>query len=231
MFIVFIATSILFYKILQKRKANFIQQKENENKQAKLELKAIYSQLNPHFIFNALASIQSLLNKKDIERANTYLSEFSSLLRSALKSTERELTPLSYELQIIEPYLSLEQLRFQFKYTITIDESININEVEIPSLLLQPLVENAIKHGISSLYEKGEIAILFTKFQKDLLLSIIDNGLGYNVSEISTGLGLKLTKDRIHLLNQTLNVNSIELMIESAKNKGTTVHLIFKNWL
>jgi LytS/YehU family sensor histidine kinase len=106
-----------------------------------------------------------------------------------------------------------------------------MNEIEIPSLLLQPLVENAIKHGISSLYEKGNISIKFSRNFKDLLISINDNGVGYNVSDSSTGLGLKLTKDRIQLLNKTFNENFIEFSIESEQNKGTTVHLIFKNWL
>jgi hypothetical protein len=126
-------------------------------------LRSIRAQLNPHFIFNALSSIQGLINKNDIPAANHYLTEFSSLLRESLRNNDKELVPLDAELRILETYLKLEQLRFHFQYEIIVDEAIDKNAVEIPALLLQPLIENAIKHGVAGLQEKGRVTILLVQ--------------------------------------------------------------------
>ncbi|MEO7531322.1 MAG: histidine kinase [Sediminibacterium sp.] len=211
---------------------NRIRLKKEKNKTAHLQLglKSIRSQLNPHFIFNALSSIQGLINKNDITGANHYLTEFSSLLRESLKNNDRELVPLNTELRILETYLKLEQLRFQFQYEIIVDETIDQNAIEIPALLLQPLIENAIKHGVAILNEKGKVQIDFRSNHQDFLISVSDNGKGFSQHSNTQGLGLKLTKDRILLLNQTFKKQPIELSIESAQNTGTTVHLSFKNW-
>ncbi|MEO8172023.1 MAG: histidine kinase [Sediminibacterium sp.] len=210
-----------------------IRLKKEKKKTAYLQLglKSIRSQLNPHFIFNALSSIQGLINKNDIPGANHYLTEFSSLLRESLRNNDRELVPLDTELKIMETYLKLEQLRFQFQYEIIVDEAIDKNAVEIPALLIQPLIENAIKHGLAGLYEKGMLTVSFSANHRNLLVSITDNGNGFIQDTPTGGFGLKLTKDRIHLLNQSFKKQPIHLSIESAKTKGTTVHLGFENWL
>lgn len=202
-----------------------------KRQQLSLEIKSIRSQLNPHFVFNALASIQGLINKNDIAGANHYLTEFSNLLRESLQSTNKEMTPLFSEITLLDTYLKLEQLRFHFQYSITIDDSIDQNAVEIPSLLLQPLVENAVKHGVASLQEKGIIAIRFTAVNNHLEISITDNGSGFNGKQSQNGLGLKLTQDRIHLLNRSSKKQKIEILFKCNQHTGTTVHLIFQNWL
>jgi two-component system LytT family sensor kinase len=194
-------------------------------------LRSIRSQLNPHFIFNALSSIQGLINKNDMTGANHYLTEFSSLLRESLKNNDRELVPLDSELRILETYLKLEQLRFHFQYEIIVDETIDKNALEIPALLLQPLIENAIKHGVAGLHETGRVIITFNATHKNVEVSIADNGTGFIQNTAKQGLGLKLTKDRIRLLNQSFKKQPIQLSIESAPNNGTTVHLGFENWL
>ena len=194
-------------------------------------LRSIRSQLNPHFIFNSLSSIQGLINKNDIAGANHYLTEFSSLLRESLKNNDKELVPLDSELKILETYLKLEQLRFHFQYEIIIDKLIDKNAAEIPALLLQPLIENAIKHGVAGLHEKGRVIITFSTAYTNLMVSIADNGNGLVQNTATQGLGLKLTKDRIELLNQSFKKQPIQLHIESAHNNGTTVHLCFENWL
>ncbi len=194
-------------------------------------LKSIRSQLNPHFVFNALSSIQGLINKKDITAANHYLTEFSNLLRETLKNNDKELVPLQTELKILETYLILEQLRFHFRYEIIIDEKIDKNSVEIPSLLFQPLIENAVKHGVSTLHDNGVIKISFFSDHQNLQITICDNGNGFIENTAGSGLGMKLTKDRIALLNLSFKKQAILFSIESAQNIGTTVHLIFKNWL
>ena len=216
----------------QRRKLSAIAKKDMENKQAKLELKAVYAQLNPHFIFNALSSIQGLINKNQISDANKYLAEFSTLLRAALKNTDKELVPLSVEIHIIENYLNLEQLRFPFLYQIVVADNINTNALELPPLLMQPIIENAIKHGVSAINEKGRIDIEFSKKETDMMIRIEDNGTGFDTDNIRiAGVGLKLTKERIHLWNQNSTEQKILLAIESKIGKGTTIILIFKNWL
>lgn len=225
-FIGFIA--LLFYSKGQKKKLD-----EARLKKEKLEmnLQSIRSQLNPHFVFNALNSIQGLINKNDTAQANMYLTEFSSLLRESLKNKEKEFVPLSEEIKTLETYIKLEQLRFHFKYVISVDEHINTNAVEIPYLLLQPLIENAIKHGVATLHKKGNICIRVYTENKNLLIDVTDNGEGFSYNAPSNGFGLKLTRERIEVLNQSLKEEHIKLLIESSEAKGSTIHLIFENWL
>lgn len=196
-----------------------------------LEMKAVRAQLNPHFVFNALGSIQGLINKNEIGKANQYLSAFSSLLRDSLNNNDKEMIPLQSELKTIDTYLQLEQMRFDFQFTITTDSSINTTLTEVPVLLLQPLVENAVKHGVSILHERGVIVLTLTASGKDLLISIKDNGRGFQTQVPANGHGLKLTQERIRLLNKTLKKQSILLVTNSSENSGTDVHLTFKNWL
>lgn len=196
-----------------------------------LEKRSLRAQLNPHFVFNAMSSIQGLINKKDIDAANDYLTEFSNLLRESLNNNERETIPLSAEIRLLNNYLKLEQLRFHFEYIFSVDESINTNAVEVPTLLLQPIIENAVKHGVSVLNEKGLINIDFKASGNDLVASVSDNGKGFTLSSSDKGFGLKLTNERIGLLNRTLKNQSVKLQIDTPAGNGTLVHLIFKNWL
>lgn len=197
-----------------------------------LELKSIRSQLNPHFIFNALASIQGLINKNEIAKANRYLSEFGTLMRDSLKGSSKDFTPLDKEIATLDTYLKLEQLRFHFAYDIQTADDLPLRDLEIPSLLLQPLVENAVKHGISNMREAGRIQIVFVKDGNDFTCLIRDNGKGYAPGAASEeGFGLKLTKDRIHLLNQVLKEQSITFDITGEEGKGTAARLVFKNWI
>jgi hypothetical protein len=196
-----------------------------------LELKSIRSQLNPHFIFNALSSIQGLINKNHIESANRYLSEFGSLMREALKGSRTDFTPLQTEVQTLDTYLKLEQLRFHFTYTIRVDPDLPIQGLEVPSLLLQPLVENAVKHGISTLQGEGVIAVSFVKENANFTCTIRDNGTGFDSGTAAVGYGLTLTRDRIRLLNEVLDGQSIHMEIISAPRVGTTVVLTFEHWI
>jgi len=221
---------IVFY-LIKKREKVKLQKKETERKQAQLELKAIYAQLNPHFIFNALNSIQGLINKKELSNANLYLTEFSSLLRESLKNNDKEFIPLITEVKTLETYIRLEQLRFHFKYSFQIDPNINTNTVDIPALLLQPLIENSIKHGISSLDKNGFISISLQQKDKNLFIEISDNGKGFEIGNKTNGFGLKLTNERIQLLNQSYKEQPIQMSIKSDAENGTIVHLIFENWI
>jgi LytS/YehU family sensor histidine kinase len=146
-----------------------------------------------------------------------------------MTNNNKEKTSMKEELITLETYLKLEQLRFGFKFEIKTND-INIYETEIPSLLLQPLIENAVKHGVSSLKEDGMVGLLFSKTNNDMIVEIQDNGGGFAINEEVSGYGLKLTRDRIKLLNQIMNGQSIELRIKGNTPSGTIVSLQFKNW-
>ncbi|MEO7046560.1 MAG: histidine kinase, partial [Ferruginibacter sp.] len=224
-----IALLLVFFLFLLYRQR--LKNEKERKAKLNLELRSIRSQLNPHFVFNALGSIQGLINTNEINKANQYLSEFSNLLRDSLKSSDKDFVPLESELQMIESYLKLEQLRFGFEYKINVDDSINTSEIQIPSLLIQPLIENAVKHGIAGMREKGKIAIDFFRKDKTMYIQINDNGKGFNLSGEHTGYGLKLTRDRIHLLNQTHKEEFITMDIKSEKEKGSNLLLSFKNYV
>ena len=195
----------------------------------KSKIKMLYAQLNPHFVFNALGSIQGLLNDNQIEKANQYLVGFGSLLRNTLASSENETQSLEIEIKSINNYIELEQLRNPFVYRLTIDEKINVHEVQTLPLLLQPLIENAIKHGISN-KENAEIRITISKKEDDLIFELADNGKGFDTLAEQKGFGLKLVKDRITLFNQSSKKMKIDMKIQSNLS-GTRITIYYKNWL
>ena len=224
--VVALSGGFLFLILLVKQKRITREEIANRAK-LQLELKAIHAQLNPHFVFNALSSIQGLMNKQDIKGANSYLVEFAKLMRESLNSGNKDEVQLKREIDVLKTYINLEQLRFGFDYQITIDENINTSEINIPSLLLQPLVENAIKHGVSTCKDKGKIDIHFIKADDNLLIIIKDNGKGFNLNDIATGYGLKLTQERIELLNQ---LKPEQTVVIQNQQLGTEIKLTFNNW-
>lgn len=213
-----------------RRQSQRIKTQDVQKHLVQTELKSIRSQFNPHFVFNALTSIQGLMTKNDAENASKYLIEFSQLMRDSLKAGNTEFVSISIEIRILENYLNLEKLRFGFNYQIIVDSLLDTNAIEIPGLLLQPIVENGIKHGISPLKEKGLLKISFQKKGNDLIIRIIDNGRGIPEGEPSNGFGLQLTKERVALLNQALNQQQINFSI-SRKDKRTEAIFHLINWL
>ncbi|MCF8453943.1 MAG: histidine kinase [Pedobacter sp.] len=206
-------------KAAARRKEEALQQK----------LRVVQSQLNPHFIFNSLSSIQSMINTGRIDEANDYLSEFSTLMRSTLNGSDKIYSPLEHEINILDTYLKLEQIRFGFSYKITVQDGLNRNEIEVPVLIFQPMVENAVKHGVSALKEKGEIIVHFYAEKKKLICTITDNGDGYSQEHQQYGYGFKLTNDRIKLINEMTNYKAIGLSIDS--KDGTVIKFIFNDWI
>lgn len=201
---------------------------EKEKEKAQLQLEAVRSQLNPHFLFNALAGIQTLMNTDQTEQANRYLTRFSRLTRSVLKSTD--LISLDEERNLLDDYLQMEQLRFNFKYEITIDPNLDLHNTEIPSMMLQPFIENAVKHGIASLGSDGRITIAIFRNNDDLTLKIEDNGKGFDTSRSYAGLGFNLSTKRIALLNKIYKKDPILLNMESQPGK-TIVSIVLTKWL
>lgn len=214
------------YRDSQKRKLK----REAQNRQiATLQLQSVRAQLNPHFIFNALAGIQNLMNKNEVENANKYLSKFARLTRNILDEGNKELTTIEQEITLLNDYLQMEQMRFGFQFNIEINEQEIDQQIEIPAMLLQPFTENAVKHGVSALKEKGSISIIITKTGSTLVLAVKDNGKGFAATN-GTGMGLKLCEDRIALLNQVYkNINI--LLHTASNNNGTVITIELQNWL
>jgi two-component system LytT family sensor kinase len=217
--------ALYFSKKRNKKKASENEQQKNT---AKLQLNAIRSQLNPHFLFNALAGIQNLMNKNETDNANKYLSKFARLTRNILDA--KELISLSQEKNLLDDYLQMEQLRFGFKYEIIPSESLDLDNLEIPSMLLQPFVENAVKHGISKKATDGKVVVTFIKQANDLVLIVDDNGGGFDTGKKYEGLGMPLSESRIALLNSIYKENRFTLAIESTTN-GTKISLTLTDWL
>lgn len=219
---------VLILNNRKKRAAKIIAQKLQEKEIAKLQLDSVRSQLNPHFLFNALAGIQNLMNKNEIDNANRYLSKFARLTRNVLD--HKELISLTAEKTLLDDYLQMEQLRFGFQYIITASSDLEVENIEIPAMLLQPFVENAVKHGIAGKGNDGKIEISFIKQETDLILSVKDNGNGFDVEKDYAGLGLALTKNRISLLNSIYKETTFLLEMKADAN-GTLIRITINQWL
>lgn len=195
-----------------------------------LEMQALHAQMNPHFLFNALSSIQGLMNDQQTDKANKYLSGFAALLRSAVSQGRKELVPLSIDLKDLNNYIALEQLRFGFRYEQDILPGLPADDINVPPLLAQPLIENAAKHGLSGKRENGLLTLQITRERSDLLLIITDNGNGFNPDNAVTGHGIALTKERIALFNRMYRHRKIILTISSTA-AGTRCSFRFSNWI
>jgi two-component system LytT family sensor kinase len=205
-----------------------IQAKSREQQETEQRIRLLQSQLNPHFTFNSLSSIQGLINVNQTDKANYYLESFGNLLRKTLERSQHIYNTLDREIDMMKTYLSLEELRFNFQWNITVDSSFNAAEIEVPTLLLQPLIENAVKHGISGLGDEGQLSITCSNDHNDLIIIIKDNGAGFD-GTARQGFGIRLTNDRIAAINKLEKEKSIQLTYE--KNAGTVVILTFKNWI
>ncbi len=215
------------------------------NKQQKLAnnllaLKSMRSQMNPHFIFNALNSVNSFIAVNDERNANRYLSEFSVLMRSVLENSDEDFIPFSKEIALLELYVKLEHNRFKekFDYTISVDESIQVDDFSIPPMLLQPYIENAIWHGLRYKETKGTLEIMVTKISSDSISVLIkDNGVGRKKSkELKTknqrkqkSKGLSTIQKRIEILNNMYRDRiSVQVSDVNKDGSGTKVVLILK---
>ena len=242
---------ISFFALRQKRRADKIssmqQASESEKKKLELEmrwfdseLKALRSQMNPHFIFNCMASIQSFMTQNDPASAAKFLSKFARLIRTTLENSMQTFTLLEAELKMLEDYMELEKLRFgnKFIFSIEVDENIDPEITEVPSMLIQPYLENAIIHGIGALKDKqGQLYISLKKENNILQCAITDNGVGRKKAqeikkqnEIShKSLGMSILQERLELINAKGNINVqsniIDLQDEQGNPSGTCVEL------
>jgi len=209
--IVFIFLFFVVYR--SRREATFRKREfELELSKSSMEMRALRSQVNPHFIFNCLASIQHFISKNDNKQAEYYLVRFSRLIRQVLENSTQNMVALAEDLEALEMYVEMERLRLQnqFDFDLQIDKSIDSEEVFVPPLIIQPLVENAIWHGVGAEGEKAEIKVEIMLGDKHLEC-IVENPLQETekkkVSYKRKSLGLVLIKERLELLNGIYNTN------------------------
>ncbi len=229
--ILLLLASMIGYMLYKRRRDALDQKKlaDFHTKVAETELKALRSQMNPHFIFNALNSISDYVVKNDVEMANTYLLKFAKLTRAILENSEKKWITLQEDLELIELYIQIESLRLQNKlsHTIKVDEIIDAENTLVPPLMLQPFIENSIWHGIANGEHPGEIDIHIKK-EEDMVVCIVDdNGLGrrktLDVQSDKNSMGLKITKNRLDIISELKKVKgSIEMF---DKEQGLRVEL------
>jgi ligand-binding sensor domain-containing protein/two-component sensor histidine kinase len=230
---------IIFYLVLNRIKS--IQRRERQRAQRysrllQLKQQAIHSLISPHFVFNALSSVQHFINKSDKLSANRYISRFASLIRKTMDDSSRFTVRLRDEIERLELYLSLEKLRLgdKLSYTLFVDEHLQPANIIIPSMLIQPFVENAIWHGIMPKSTGGCVTISFYLHQDRLKVVIEDNGIGIEESRRVRmrsqhgSRGLDITSRRIRLLGkitQSSLLTNITQLTQDNEVKGTRVEL------
>lgn len=214
-----------------KRRSQKDQEKINQIEQKMLSL-----QMNPHFVFNAISSIQNyLFDENDSKAAITHLATFANLMRQILENSREKFITLDSEVAFLENYLKMQKLRFddKFDYTISIEEDIDPHDLKIPPLITQPFVENAIEHGKVYLLEDGLININIRKEEGQLVLYILDNGIGLESDNDEPksssivkkkSLSIAITKERLSLLSKLFKA-TYQLSIEQQKSRGTMVQI------
>lgn len=221
-------------RLKNKRRISEMNRKISEITQANLR-----QQMNPHFIFNTLNSIQYYMYQHDKISTNNYLTKFSSLMRKVLDNSQHTSVPLSDELSALNLYLELESIRFRdkFDYMITIDEDIDPLMYKVPTMLIQPYVENSITHGLIPMEGKGKVNIDLKLHNDSILCTIEDNGIGRDASREKNkaregnhnSLGTRITESRLDLVNElygtSLCVEYTDLKNESGEPSGTRVEI------
>jgi ligand-binding sensor domain-containing protein len=235
---------LIRWRIISVRK-----QEQNKAKTEKelfeLEAKALRSQMNPHFIFNCMNSIKSLIQKDEKDKAETYLITFSKLIRTIFQNSDKREITLFDEIETCCLYTQLESLRFGNKlhYSFDVDETIDLKSVMVPALILQPFIENAIWHGIMPKENGGELRVKISRKENKIFCVIEDDGIGREVSmknkfpdaEIThQSKGVSLTQSRLELSNmlneRNATVEIIDRTNENDETAGTKVMLIFNEY-
>jgi len=226
--IIFLSLIFFFYSFYrQQRLREKNKLLKSENQRLSVEQKMLQAQLNPHFIFNAIANLQSLVASGHTEESVCYLTSFSELLRSTLEQNRKDFIEIDEEIVSLNNYLRLQQMRYAdvFDYKIIVDDKLNLNQTLIPPMLIQPFVENAIEHGFRNIGYKGLLAISF-KIKDDVLaIEIDDNGSGLgpkiNENPKKQSLAQVILKERIDLLF-TANGQQAQFKVSDKKTNAVT---------
>ena len=237
-----VAVIVLLFLLVFRLRLRQVKRRESMQFELKeMELRALRAQMNPHFTFNTMNSIQHFMLHEQYEQARYYLNRFSKLLRSTLEHSRLQVVTLSEEVNLLKLYMELESLRFDeaFDQVIELDKALDLDFEKIPSMLLQPFVENAVWHGLSTKEGKGRIEIHFQKVDEDFLrVSVTDNGIGRELAamrrvedeEGHRSRGMEITRERVHLLNppsrQKDAVRITDLKDDEGAAAGTRVDIL-----
>jgi LytS/YehU family sensor histidine kinase len=202
---------------------------KQQQKEAEMSQTLLRTQMNPHFVFNAMSVIQSYIYENDAENSSKFLVNFSRLMRLILENSPKEFIPLETEIEILNKYLETQKLRFEdrFDYTIEVMDDLKLEATQIPPMITQPFIENAIEHGQLHTIEGGYISISFSKVGNMLHIVIIDNGIGRSGSEMlkknkqHKSMAMKITRDRIDNLNNKYKTDGY-LKIEDLNKTSKT---------
>jgi ligand-binding sensor domain-containing protein len=225
-FIIIILVIIIALLVLIIRyRIRFIEKREREkaiisNKLTETKLEALRAQMNPHFTFNAINSIQNFIIDNDAKQAMFYLGEFSKLIRQTLENASEKFMPLETEIEFLESYMNVQKMRFDMVHTsIKVDKEIDIFSTQIPPLIVQPFIENVFEHAFdSAILENQELNIRFYIKGELLICSITDNGLGITEGKTRTlhkSFGQKLTGERLDLLNREFKTTAFGFTIQN----------------
>lgn len=235
--VLLILLSVLFLAVL----AIFFTLKRLKKKNLQVQLQSLRREMNPHFVFNSLNSVNQFIASNDEIAANNYLTKYATLMRNVMNASNKDFVTLHEEKEALQHYISLENLRFedQFQFKISIDENLDHNQTKVPNMLLQPFIENAIWHGLRYKKDKGLLSVSIKK-NNDIIEAVIeDNGIGVEESKaIKTvhqqtydSRGIKNTIERIETLNKLYNCSIAYRteVLNTADNSGTRVIISWKN--
>lgn len=233
---------ILLFLFLWFLKYRYDQIKEKEKLKLKyeienyeLQMQALRAQMNPHFLFNSLNSIKHYIVKNETKKTTLYLSRFAQLIRNILQNSKNKFITLEEEIETLKLYIELEMLRFEkgFEFNLLIDKEIDPAFIEIPTMLIQPYVENAIWHGLMNKKEKGNLLLEFKNEANYLIINVIDDGIGRKKSnELKPksnvkhkSLGMEITEKRVELAEKLFDTK-IEIKVIDLENpSGTNVEI------
>ncbi|WP_458626832.1 sensor histidine kinase [Winogradskyella sp. PC D3.3] len=203
-----------------------------------LQLKALRSQMNPHFVFNSLAAIQYYINENDFEASEMYLVKFSKLIRQFFELSKENEISLAAEMSLLQSYLEIEKLRFREKlsFNINVDDNLYIEKMKVPTMILQPIIENAINHGLFNKEDNGTVTVNFIKGEGEVVIvEIIDDGVGFVNTNKGQSDGVKsssVLKDRLHFLNNSkkwnISYSEQELYPEQYEKGNKSIFIIQK---
>ncbi|MDR7210926.1 histidine kinase [Flavobacterium piscis] len=225
--LIFLCVYLIYRNRIQKIKSEERAKSEVQKRLPETKMEALQSQMNPHFIFNAMNSIQNYIIDNNTDDALMYMGEFSKIIRQTLNNSSAQRIALSNEIEYLQSYIKLENMRFKnhVEFELIIDEELDLFEIEIPPMLIQPFIENVFVHAFDSHSVNPKLVLSFTQSDNYLFCKIIDNGKGIqsrNLNKLHASKGIDLAKERIALF-QVNNENPIT--ISSNPNKGTTVVL------
>ncbi|WP_262152396.1 tetratricopeptide repeat-containing sensor histidine kinase [Chryseobacterium foetidum] len=212
--------------------------KKVQVKNKKIALQSLRREMNPHFIFNSLNSVNHFIATNNELEANQYLTKFSKLMRGVMENSTEDFIPFQQELDLLQNYLALEKTRFadKFDYEIEVDENLNTQSLKVPGMLVQPFLENAVWHGLRYRTTKGFLKLKFEKSAENLKITIEDNGIGIEESKkqktehqkTRKGRGMKNTLERIALLNDLYKQNIECKITDKPDSQGVFVKIIFR---